>query len=71
VSRATEAPPLSAEEFAQLGAVATVAETARFMRSSEDVVRDAIAAGSIHHVKLGRKILVPTQALITKLSGGE
>ncbi|MFH1330241.1 MAG: helix-turn-helix domain-containing protein [Actinomycetota bacterium] len=51
-------------------AVLTVSETARLLRISRGAAYEAIRTGQIPHLRIGRRILVPT-ALLMRLLGAE
>jgi excisionase family DNA binding protein len=49
----------------------TIPETAERLRASERTVRRLIAADHLRAVRLGRRVVVPQQALIDLLEGRE
>ena len=51
-------------------AVLTTAETAEVLRVSERSVREAIKAGTIPCIRLGRRLLVPVPMLLSSLLRG-
>jgi len=54
-------------ESYRMHSVNTVADTARYLNSSADVVYDLIARGEIDVFRAGRKLLIKTRPLLLAL----
>ena len=63
--------PDSAARLERLPDILNVAETARFLRLGRNAAYEAIRRREIPSIRIGRRLLVPRQALERLLAGGD